>query len=158
MRIDGHEDCTHINSVLTVKIISNGSRSYRYQCIKCGEALATVSASRLSLQDRSRVPVYDDELKKEYWKNVRRRRIQFQEERNQQWWARYEVYIRSPKWRAKRNLVLARDKFQCQGCLSAPATQVHHLTYAHAFDELIFELISLCDDCHEQAHAKEDDQ
>ena len=39
--------------------------------------------------------------------------------------------------------------------LLRPATQVHHLTYAHLGDELLFELISVCDDCRKRIHHSE---
>ena len=64
----------------------------------------------------------------------------------------YDAYLASEAWRAKRAEALRRDKGVCQGCRARQATQVHHLTYAHLGDELLFELISVCDDCHERIH------
>jgi hypothetical protein len=64
----------------------------------------------------------------------------------------YDDYLRSPRWRTLRNKVLARPQGQCEGCLDAPAEQVHHLTYAHRGAEFAFELIALCRDCHERLH------
>jgi 5-methylcytosine-specific restriction endonuclease McrA len=32
------------------------------------------------------------------------------------------------------------------------AEQVHHLTYAHVYDEYTFELVSLCKKCHHEKY------
>jgi 5-methylcytosine-specific restriction endonuclease McrA len=60
----------------------------------------------------------------------------------------YKIYIGSDKWKAIRLKVLKRDNNLCQACLEAPANDVHHLTYDNFGDELMYELISVCRDCH----------
>jgi 5-methylcytosine-specific restriction endonuclease McrA len=65
---------------------------------------------------------------------------------------KYRDYLKSPKWWLIRDLVLKRDKRLCQGCLTNEATQVHHLTYRHLFNEFMFELISVCSACHQRLH------
>lgn len=59
----------------------------------------------------------------------------------------YIQYINSPEWREKRLLALERDNYICQIC-GVPAKEVHHLTYEHFKNEYIFELVSLCLNCH----------
>lgn len=59
----------------------------------------------------------------------------------------YERYIKSDAWKDKRFKVLRRDSNICQIC-GKKATDVHHLTYAHLQSEYLFELVSLCRDCH----------
>ena len=61
-------------------------------------------------------------------------------------------YLRSDAWAELRRAILRRDKWLCQGCLKATATQVHHLTYANLYNELCFQLVSLCADCHRKVH------
>jgi hypothetical protein len=68
---------------------------------------------------------------------------------------RYRDYLRSDAWKELRDKVLNRDDHTCQGCLSRPATQVHHLTYEHIFEEFALELVSLCALCHARIHGKE---
>ena len=68
--------------------------------------------------------------------------------KQEEWWAKYNAYLCSPEWIAKRGAVLKRDSWLCQSCLSRPATQVHHLTYDHAFNEPLFDLVSVCKTCH----------
>ena len=60
----------------------------------------------------------------------------------------YNNYIKSDKWKAIRLKVLKRDNNLCQACLEAPAQDVHHLTYCNIGDELMYELLSVCRDCH----------
>lgn len=65
---------------------------------------------------------------------------------------RYHAYLDSPEWKDKRLRVLNRDKYICQGCLINKATQVHHLTYDRIFKEPLFDLTSVCNDCHHNIH------
>jgi len=60
----------------------------------------------------------------------------------------YKQYLNSKKWKAKRKLVLKRDNYTCQSCLSAKARDVHHISYEHLRNEPLFELVSVCRTCH----------
>jgi 5-methylcytosine-specific restriction endonuclease McrA len=60
----------------------------------------------------------------------------------------YTEYIKSDKWKAIRLKVLKRDNNLCQACLETPAQDVHHITYNNIGDELMYELLSVCRDCH----------
>ncbi len=64
----------------------------------------------------------------------------------------YQSYLNSPKWKATRLKVLRRDKFICQRCKKARATQVHHKTYKRIFKERMGDLISICATCHRNIH------
>ena len=66
----------------------------------------------------------------------------------QEWFKQHNEYLQTDQWKAIRLKVLKRDNNLCQGCLEATATEVHHLTYAHWKNELMFELLSVCYDCH----------
>ncbi len=65
----------------------------------------------------------------------------------------YSEYLASPAWSTKRSAVLRRAGGVCEGCGASRPTEVHHLTYAHVGDELLFELVALCRACHERAHS-----
>lgn len=69
--------------------------------------------------------------------------------------AKYAAYLTSPDWRRRRELVFKRDSYKCQGCLTALAEVVHHRTYEHVGNELLYELVALCQSCHDRAHGKE---
>lgn len=62
----------------------------------------------------------------------------------------YKAYLFSDEWRAKRFKVLERDEHTCQACLNAEANQVHHITYKHLMNEPLFELVSVCEACHQK--------
>lgn len=66
----------------------------------------------------------------------------------------YDEYLRSENWQRKRSLILQRAGYKCEGCLSRPASVVHHLTYEHMFNEFAFELVALCEPCHTRIHGK----
>lgn len=65
----------------------------------------------------------------------------------------YRLYIFSAAWEEKRQQILKRCNFICEGCGGGAATQVHHLTYDHVGSELLFELVGLCAACHERVHS-----
>lgn len=64
----------------------------------------------------------------------------------------YSDYLRSPRYRELRERVMRRANGLCEGCLNAPAEQVHHLTYEHVGSEFAFELRALCERCHHRLH------
>jgi len=68
------------------------------------------------------------------------------------WFKEHNEYLKSDIWKAKRIKRIKHDKYICQGCLEAEAVQVHHLSYNHWQNEFMFELISVCEDCHEKIH------
>lgn len=70
----------------------------------------------------------------------------------ERWQSEYRAYLDSAEWRELRYRVLERDGHKCQSCLSAPATQVHHMTYRYynaGHDSALF-LRSVCRSCHER--------
>lgn len=78
-------------------------------------------------------------------------------QRRQEWFEQYREYLKSDKWRVKRLAALKRDGYVCQACLSRKASQVHHKTYEHVFDEPLFDLESVCEHCHQKLHAEKND-
>lgn len=86
----------------------------------------------------------------ERWE-VEQRRPKLQSE-NERWQSEYRAYLDSAQWRELRYRVLERDGHKCQSCLSAPATQVHHMTYRYynaGHDSALF-LRSVCRACHDR--------
>jgi len=76
----------------------------------------------------------------------------------QNWPELYADYLKSQQWADKRDRVLRRANYHCEGCAQRPATDVHHLTYEHVTQEFLFELVALCRECHERAHEQSDDR
>ena len=154
-RIWLHTDCTHPESGLRSKVIKGGSVQFVRVCLTCGLQYGgpiskksvpdpTAIADLGGLNDKS---FYDRRLA--IW---RAKQLSFYEKQAVTGERDYSEYLRSPEWKAKRARVLQRAAGQCEGCLSAKATQVHHLSYIHIYDEFLWELVAICDDCHRRAH------
>lgn len=73
-----------------------------------------------------------------------------QEAVSAEWWAKYNAYLRTEKWRSKADAVLRRANRMCEACGVSTATQVHHTTYDHVGDEPLWELRAVCRPCHER--------
>lgn len=145
-------DCQHSQTELRTRRIQGGGIQYRHQCLNCGLSVGNaVSHAAVSV-----LPPYWDEDRESLWESSIRAQIQAErdEEAAQEATRRdvYKRYLASPQWAAKRRAVLERENFVCQGCKTARAGEVHHLTYAHVGNELLFELVALCRTCHEAAH------
>jgi hypothetical protein len=140
------ELCQHQRLEVRCRINSAGRRYHIRQCLDCGCSVGTQVAVD------GPAPPFDEEALERSRGAVTRFYAERVAARRQAWWDRYNDYLLTDAWRAKRAQALKRDHGLCQGCLQRPATQVHHRTYDHVGDELLFELISVCDDCHERAH------
>lgn len=64
----------------------------------------------------------------------------------------YKEYLQSEDWQLIRVARLRADNFTCRKCGSKQNLQVHHLTYERVGCECIKDLITLCKDCHSEAH------
>lgn len=62
----------------------------------------------------------------------------------------YQEYIKSPKWKRKRELVLKRAGGMCEACGEAPAVEVHHHHYGSLGNEYLWDLAAVCRPCHER--------
>lgn len=149
------EGCPHWNLSLAERTLADGRSDVVYQCTDCGLALSFPIAREVVdelVVGGEALGVFDKELETHGLREQRERRTQESRERTERWFAEHSEYLRSPQWAEKRRLVLLRCRGVCEGCGSAPATEVHHLTYEHWKSELLFELVGLCKPCHERAH------
>ncbi len=67
----------------------------------------------------------------------------------------YQKALNSPKWKAKRKLILIRDNYTCLKCGCKNNLHIHHKYYIK--DKMPWEvpndcLITLCKNCHEKEH------
>ena len=162
-KVNQEIQCFHGQMVLTVKVASNGVKFYKKQCPTCGEAGPSLPHAQLSYAAREAAIPKDEEIAAR-WRDRKLERFrelqaEFQASQGQQkasdddeWWRWYSAYLQTPAWRNRRSAVLRRDGGLCQGCLLASATQVHHKTYEHVGSEFLFELETICDECHERLH------
>lgn len=126
---------------------TNGALQFKWQCESCGRPLSN-SIPHARVESPETIEEWDhavreaqravEAVQRDVWLTERR--------------AQYNAYLASPQWQAKRRLVMMRQDGLCEGCRSAEAYEVHHLTYAHFGAELLFELVALCRDCHERVH------
>lgn len=136
--------------------VANGSVQVRLCCAKCGQAFGHA----LSQKDKAWVeslPWLADDLSLNYESDRQtEKRLLLVDLARQQRAERgeftkgYTEYLASSEWSAKRALVMKRCGGTCEGCGTKAATEVHHHTYEHLFDELLFELAGLCHGCHER--------
>lgn len=77
----------------------------------------------------------------------------------------WKAFYKSQQWERKRKSVLQRDHYACQECRRkgryCRANTVHHIRHLKDEPELALEddnLESLCRDCHEAIHEKENRQ
>lgn len=88
-------------------------------------------------------------LQEEEYRRESERRLAERQSESREWWEKYDTYLRSDSWRRKRERVLKRANRMCEACLERPASEVHHLTYAHLFNEPCYELRAMCGPCHD---------
>lgn len=149
----GCRRCGSSSVDLRRKTASNGKSMFGFQCLTCGGA-ASAWIKRAHVSNPDSLPPWDEQLSDAYWRAKSQQAAdEFHTEKALRQ-SRYEQYLRSPEWREKRRRVLSRARGYCEGCGRALATQVHHLTYDNIGDELLFQLVAICDDCHEKVHQK----
>src|SRR6516165_1698555 len=144
--------CLHEHTRMVWTTINNYGetmrvRQLRSQCKSCGVLVGASLRHELAAPDTPDVS-HDLGVRKTAWTELLEQRAA-EEEEWQQW---YQCYLQTDEWRGRRQLVFKRAGGICEGCRQAPATQVHHLTYKHAGNEFLWELVAICRDCHERYH------
>lgn len=154
-------DCRHGNQTLRFKINAACQKMFVWQCSDCGRKVGSwVKRSEI---DESTATAFDEQAwdaaisrDSEEWSRrwqENRADMQLQQKfRNAQWRAKYEMHLRSEKWRDICRRVKERDDGLCQGCRLRPGAHVHHLTYERMGDEMLFDLVLVCRGCHERIH------
>ena len=127
---------------------------YVRQCLKCGMKVGNYIAYR-NILDPDAIEDWDDGLQDATWTARNEWYLANKAAKQQKWWDEYQAYLESEEWAEKRKAVLERDRHLCQACLKAKATVVHHQTYEHCFNEPLFDLISVCVDCHANLHGRD---
>jgi 5-methylcytosine-specific restriction endonuclease McrA len=145
--------CAHAVSVTCIRTIGGGGTQIVRQCKTCGAPTSSaIARSKFTSVELAALPAYRDDAMEEYGRKQREAAQLAWDMESQDRKHAYALYLQSPEWQARRRLTLERDKYKCQGCLTAPATQVHHKNYDHRGDELLYDLVSLCRSCHEKTH------
>jgi 5-methylcytosine-specific restriction endonuclease McrA len=138
-------ECRHGVTGLRERTYSNGTKHYQMQCRSCGAPVGSTVPKR---HVQGSVEPWDESLREDC--NLARLQAiqeEWEEKRNT-----YQEYLSSEDWGRRRQAVLERDGGRCQACLKVEATQVHHKTYKHIYNEPLFDLVSICRRCHEMLH------
>jgi hypothetical protein len=150
------KECSHPQTEIRRVIVSGGAIQFRKQCLTCGELVSQAIAKNRAPTNCAEI---DEALRKIYRESrslsrddVIQRHVQKQKSETSNFWKKYSAYLKTPEWRAIRARVLRRAGDRCEGCGASNATQVHHLTYDHLFCEFLFELVALCEACHDRLH------
>lgn len=152
----------HPRQRMTYKTDTNMVVRYFYQCFKCGEKLKPVGKLGVrkliddgELKEEEIIPFDEtiiktrNELKSRIISEALaiRARKDNEKKRNE-----YSAYISSPGWKIKRQMVLKRAGGRCEGCAVEPAQEVHHLHYHRFGNEMLFDLVAVCKNCHDKIH------
>jgi len=168
---DWHEREAHLKAArqdpsvhtpaLTIVIAEgSGSKMFRYRCTLCAEVIgdqfikheiirktygSVESAMSIAIDDIAlRVPIFARCRKMS--KAARKR----QQERER--WGSYESFLASDEWRRLSERVKERDNHECTQCGSHQHLQSHHLTYDYGWECDPEHLVTLCNQCHREAH------
>lgn len=151
--------CGSSNVDLRRKRASNALIMIAYQCLECGRSASPWLKRSAVPRPIDSLPEWDESILERHREQQRLHWAQHMDgvrakakEQDDEWWAWYSQYLLTPKWRAKRALVMQRAGGWCEGCRKEEANQVHHLSYAHVGDEFLWELVAICDACHDRIH------
>lgn len=134
---------------------TNGTIALVRQCLRCGRQVGP-ALPQAGVQ-LATLPAWDEGLPERWYQQFQQTIETAKASTDKDWWTRYEAHLQSPKWASIRARVIARAGGLCEGCREREGYQVHHLTYTHLGDELLYELVLLCDGCHERAHEHTED-
>lgn len=150
--------CPGARTELRKRTIRGGSVQFVWQCLGCGEPVGSPVA-KAKVQEQCGtldVPAFDAELAPAMRQVARAATEQDDRARKEAWFAWYTAYLASGAWAEKRAKVMNRASGLCEGCGTAAATAVHHLTYDNVGAEFLFELVAICEPCHQRYHAAQE--
>lgn len=140
---------------LAWRVHANGVRVYGRQCMNCGNFQCVKTAS-LSEQEKRAAVEYDQDLSTRFYERIRLQQDVKRQAESDAWWDDYTRHLASEKWRRLRDKVLRRAGWICEGCGERRAERVHHTTYQHLGDEMLWELKAVCLECHAKIHPRKD--
>lgn len=150
--------CPHTYARPTRFTKINNAVVVRLQCDLCGALLGERPKAGINI---GAIPEFDANKFAQWQQREqeahRRERLQEAAGQDDEWWERYNAYLRTPHWDNVRRAVGRRDGI-CTVCFEAPPEQAHHLTY-RSFNlfgmSFPCECTAVCTDCHERLHNQE---
>ena len=151
--------CLHEKTAIVV-IQYDTSKHIAELCTTCAKRIKTFKAKDFTSAEIASFRVTTREKIDKVYDEFYKKAMSLWEERRKnekkEWLLLHDEYLKSPQWKKKRQLVIERDKV-CQGCLSSPIEEIHHLSYKNWTDELFFQLVGLCRSCHQKLHDDKND-
>lgn len=145
-------ECHHHESESRVKLDSLGRAQIVLQCITCGKRMSKdIPTDHLTPAQLEAMPKWDMELQRRF--HASDQIAWYEEEEEIRKLRDYGDYLLSDKWKAIRQKVMERAKNTCEGCGVKPADLVHHLTFKRFGNEMLFDLVAICEDCRIKLHA-----
>jgi 5-methylcytosine-specific restriction endonuclease McrA len=160
--------CDHDPELLSVEIrrrvIKGGLVQYVKQCTGCGRTASRAykRSEAVMINGSKNFVEFDYHLlaqtrqaqkeKEQAALEIAREEQAKNAAKRDEWWEWYSEYLKSDEWKAKAKKVHERDGNMCQGCLEKQSECVHHMTYRNVGNELLIELVALCNQCHDKTH------
>lgn len=145
-------ECKHENKRVRRRVVRGGALQLVRQCLRCGEAVGSPIAAKALEQEPASLESWDDDLKEQFRAAREQQFEALKKQHREQLRGLHDGYLGSAQWKALRAKVFKRAQGVCEGCASAPATEVHHLTYARWGREMLFDLVAICEACHDAVH------
>ena len=145
--------CDHASTKVRLRTQADGQQVPWVQCLRCGAGIRAVARKDAPsdvdhlLWDEE-LPLRWRQLESERWALERAALLVARDTEAAEWFKKYEAYLHSPEWQALRRKTLERARGLCEGCRERPATEVHHLTYDHVGEEMLWDLVATCEPCH----------
>jgi hypothetical protein len=153
--------CAHEKTEVRKRTDKAGRVLICRQCTRCGVQRGDyVSRKQYADGQLEALPEWDMSLEKRYGDALngamRSRFTSEKEKARNAFLKRHEAFLKSEVWKKLRAKVLKRAHGLCEGCGEAAATQVHHLNYTRwGGNELLIDLLAVCDSCHSKLHPKD---
>lgn len=152
--------CTYPMQIHALINCNNGRKIIQTYCQSCSRVFGSMhKKNNINVQNvimefdenekKTLNQIYDKQIEV-IWSHLR----QYYKDsytKKQEWFNKYNEYLKSSEWKEKRLLVLKRDKFKCQSC-GGIGQHIHHLSYETVFNEDINDLVTLCINCHKSIH------
>lgn len=149
---------------LRKRTVKGGGIQFVEQCLRCGAAASNAfpRPKAIELNGGTEPHPFDDGLEvkwsqasKEGADKITGKYETLADFRLAEFHNWYDVYLSSDDWEHKKSKVMQRANYLCEGCGDAKAQVVHHRTYKNVGNEFLFELVALCNPCHDRYHKSE---
>lgn len=146
--------CEHEKKEIFYIYCSDMRKQFAFYCLNCGKKIGGPLAFEYvdTLTNKDTVKEYDRQIQEKHQQKIEATTRHLIEQYELEKHEHYQEYLQSENWRQKRQMVLARSRGICEGCGINQPHEAHHLTYSRCGDEMLFDLVALCNSCHRKLH------